>query len=754
MELRWLVTGLLLPFVIYSLPPSAAVVAILAGLALVPARRHHAGLAILLAACAWTSWHIDRQQGRWQRFETPQSRLVQGRVASLPVARDAYLEFQLRVQDSATDLDGLRVLVRWYRLWPDVRAGERWQLKLRLKPARSRVNFDGRGREPWFFANRIAALGHVEDSQNQRLDEAHVLDLLAVRDRLSSGISRVLDGHPALPTIVTLAVADRRLLDEVDWQRFNGSGTAHLLAISGLHIGIAAGLGWWLGRCLMWLMPMAMVLRAGLTLCWALSLLTALAYASLSGLPPSTLRALVMLGCVALVDTHCRDRSPWQILLMALACVLLMDPLAPLSAALYLSFGAVAALAWAFSGRPAGPSGWRVLLRAQAAMLLFSLPVGMMLFQRASPGAFLSNFVAIPWASMLVVPPVVFGTFLQDAWPGAAAFLVILAAGNMQILAKMLDGIASLTGLGLIRTHSPGWWALAAAGAAGVLLLLPRGFKAHAGALALLLPLFMKPEVSQQRMRTDLLDTGQGFAALVRNGRELMLYDSGPGDGRQWSLVDSVIDPAVQAYRGGPGRIVISHADLDHAGGYMHLMDRYPGATYHVSFPAGSAPQGACKTGQQWHIGLVRVRVLHPRPGLPYLGNDSSCVLSVAFGNTRQLLTGDISRTVEQRLLMEGIDRHEILFAAHHGSNSSSSPGFISGVRPEIALVSAASHNRYNFPHPDVKSRFGESGARLWSTSECGGLRIDIDVAGGAEYRSARRLMAAPWRWPAAPSCP
>ena len=425
MGLCWLIAGLLLPYIVYLLPPPGAIVLLLSGLCVIPIFRHRLGLLILLTASTWTSWHIERQRDAWQQFDSPRSQQVQGRIASLPVTRDGYLEFRLRVHDPASDLNSLYILVRWYRSWPDVRAGQAWNLQLRLKPARSRVNFSGQGREPWFFANRIAAVGNVGEGPNRLLGNPGRFDLLAFRERQSLGVSRVLESHPSLATISTLAVADRRHLDEGDWRRFNSSGTAHLLAISGLHVGIAAGLGWWAARLLFWCMPLAVVLRGAIPLCWVFSLLTALAYASLSGFPPSTLRALIMLVCVAALKTGCRARAPWRILLLALACVLVTDPLAPLSAGLYLSFGAVAALVWAFSGRSTHPNGWRVLLRAQAAMLLFSLPLGMFLFQRASPASFLANLVAIPWASLLVVPPVVVGTFLHSLWPDAAAFLLI-----------------------------------------------------------------------------------------------------------------------------------------------------------------------------------------------------------------------------------------------------------------------------------------------------------------------------------------
>ncbi|NNE04488.1 MAG: DNA internalization-related competence protein ComEC/Rec2 [Xanthomonadales bacterium] len=754
MGLSWLIAGLLLPFFVVMLPPFSVTIILLASLLTLPALRTSPGLVILLTACAWSTWHIEDQRSNWKSFESPQTRTVQGRVASLPVNRGEYLEFQLVADDRDARLNGVRFLVRWYRNWPEVRAGQTWLLQLRLKPARSRVNFSGNGREPWFFAARIAALGHVDSSPSLRVAEPGQFDLLSQRERLSMAIGKVLDGHSAYPVIATLAVADRRYLDQAAWKRFNSTGTAHLLAISGLHIGIAAALGWWIGRLFSWLMPTAFSLRWSELACWFCSLATAFTYASLSGFPASTVRALVMLTCIALVKTSGRTPRPWRTLACALAIVLLLDPLAPLSAGLYLSFGAVAALTWAFNGRPGGQPWWRVLLRAQGAIMLFNLPLGMLLFQRASPGAFLANLLAIPWASVLVVPFAVLGTVLEPLFPGPSASVLILAAENMRLLTLALDGMAENPGFELLHTFVPSMWVMTIALAGAAIMLLPPGLMRRSCALVLMVPLLVRPGLKPQQARLDLLDSGQGFAATLRSGKDLLVYDSGPGDGQTWSIVPSVVGPAVKSARGDPGRIVISHGDLDHSGGLHELLRLYPRALFYGAFSNRRPRIANCLEGLGWNTGQANVKFLHPSPGLPYLGNDSSCVASVEIHGLRILFTGDITRTIEQRLVQEGLSQHDFLFVAHHGSKSSSIKEFIHTVGPSVALVSAASHNRYGLPHADVASRFAAIGAQFFSTSECGGMRLDIAETGSWRLSSARRLRRAPWRWPAGPSCP
>jgi len=150
----------------------------------------------------------------------------------------------------------------------------------------------------------------------------------------------------------------------------------------------------------------------------------------------------------------------------------------------------------------------------------------------------------------------------------------------------------------------------------------------------------------------------------------------------------------------------------------------------------------------------LEFRVLHPSPGLPYLGNDSSCVISVNGPGLSLLLSGDISRVVEQRLVYEGLEQHAILSAPHHGSSTSSSRDLIDAVRPEWVLISAASGNRFGFPRSDVLERYAQAHIPTLNTAQCGGIRITTDVTGGISLSSARVSRKAIWRWPAVQDCP
>jgi competence protein ComEC len=156
----------------------------------------------------------------------------------------------------------------------------------------------------------------------------------------------------------------------------------------------------------------------------------------------------------------------------------------------------------------------------------------------------------------------------------------------------------------------------------------------------------------------------------------------------------------------------------------------------------------------RWRWRETAFEVLHPSPGLPYLGNDSSCVVDIRRPGGSILLSGDISATVETRLLLEGLQQTDVLVIPHHGSRTSSSAAFIAAVRPRVAVATASLGNRFGFPRPDVRRRYERAGTRFWSTGACGAVRIAVHDNGRLTAVSARLERPAIWRWPAGEACP
>ncbi len=161
-----------------------------------------------------------------------------------------------------------------------------------------------------------------------------------------------------------------------------------------------------------------------------------------------------------------------------------------------------------------------------------------------------------------------------------------------------------------------------------------------------------------------------------------------------------------------------------------------------------------CQAGDLWGSRSLSFQVLHPAVGLPYLGNDSSCVISATGPGFSLLLTGDISKAVERRLVMQALTTHQIMAIPHHGSASSSSQQFIETVQPELALNSAAINNRFDFPRIEVVQRFSNAGINILNTADCGGLRITSTATADLNVQSARVQRDAIWRFKADDFCP
>jgi competence protein ComEC len=764
-----LVTGAVGPFLFTStLPDNTApwLLLLVAVAAILPASRIYCVLPLFFLL---TTFAInERLAQRLPASENGSIHEISGTVANLPWRQNGSVRFLFRPDSSTLNVPPL-IQVAWYAdrfsvgrdavEVPQIHAGERWRLHLELRIPRGKVNFHGADSERWYFADGIGARGVVGDGANQRLAAAPVFDLQHWRESVLQRLSQRAGDVPAFRVLAALAIADRRGLFKNDRAVIAATGTSHLLAISGLHIGLAAALGFLAGRLGLFVMPRTLRQRIAVSIPWLTAWLAALAYAALAGFGTSTQRALIMLTVATVVMLARRNVHPAQAWLVAMALVLIADPFAPLRAGFWFSFLCVAVLLMLFVPRLGHISAWRRVLLAQLGISLVMAPLSLYWFQQASLPGLLANLVAIPVVSMLVVPLILLALpLLWLPWP-LAVWLLSVAGHIAAALLVFLESISRLQPEFLGAARSPNLIATLIAMFGAVVVMLPRGIPVRFLGLLLVLPVVLPaaPGLAKGATRVDLLDVGQGLAVLL-NGRDFqLLYDTGPGNGlggeAGWDLVDGTIRPAISASGGTPATVVASHADLDHAGGLRRLKTVYPETRFIGSFPGPQPGLEPCIASRAWTSGEHRFEILHPSAGLPYLGNASSCVLSVHGPGLSLLLGGDINIAVERRLVMEGLGRHDVLVAPHHGSASSSSMHLIDAVRPAVALVSAEDDNRYAFPHPEVISRYASRGIPMLNTAHCGGIRITSDEPGTVEFMYARRKRAAIWRYPADESC-
>jgi competence protein ComEC len=443
-----------------------------------------------------------------------------------------------------------------------------------------------------------------------------------------------------------------------------------------------------------------------------------------------------------------------------MALVLMADPFAPLRAGFWFSFVAVAVLMMIFVPRQGRMPIWRKMLYAQLGISLVMAPLGMYWFQQASLPGLLANLIAIPVVSMLIVPLILAALLVLWLSGPLAGWLLTMAGYSAHWLFLGLEHLADFQPLVFTSTRVPGLTATLLAMLGAACVLLPRGIPGRYAGLLLMFPMMLPTGNALDRGETqiDFLDIGQGLAVLLTARDYLMVYDTGPGNGlagdEGWDMVTGTIQPMIKATGRSPDLIVASNADLEHAGGLQRLRLAYPNSHVLASLPKKRAGIRSCLAPDKWETEDLALRVLHPSPGLPYLGNDSSCVISVNGAGLSLLLSGDIGRVVEQRLVSNGLEQHAILTVPHHGSSTSSSQVLIDNLRPSLVLISAGSNNRFGFPRADVLKRYSDAHIPMLNTADCGGIRITTDANGGSRVESARVNRKAIWRWPAIEECP
>ncbi len=691
--------------------------------------------------------------------------LVEGTIVSLPdpLGRRSRFQFQaerLWLDDESPrlteNLPG-KLLLSWYRDAPPLQVGERWRLRLRLKQPNGFMNPGGFDYEGWLFAQGIRAKGYVRkaqaDDENQRLQAAsgHVVDRL--RQTLRDGIRSTLAGHPQTGLVTALAVGDRSAIADAQWDMLIRTGTNHLLAISGLHVGLVSGMVFFLMRWL-WSRSARASLRWPAPKAGAVAaLLAATTYAALAGFAVPTQRALVMVAVVMVALILQRQTRPSSLLALALLVVLVIDPLAVLAPGFWLSFAAVAAILLGMSGRVGGTRGWRSWGRVQWVVTLGLLPLLILLFQRASLVAPLANLLAVPWVSLLTVPLTLLGSLLWLLFPALGGWLLSAAAWSLSALWWVLEWLGAWS-LAQWTQSAPPVWAVASALVGVMLLILPRGFPARWLGWVWLLPLLVvrPPMPPPGEAEFTLLDVGQGLAAVVRTHRHVLVFDTGPRFPSGFNTGETVVAPFLrQQGVTGLDLLMVSHGDNDHIGGATALADEWPPGRVLSSVPQRLAELGAesCLGGMRWEWDGVGFELLHPRAdyaGGGRRGNNRSCVLRVVTAGGSVLIPGDIEQPAETHLLANQPDRlaADILVVPHHGSRTSSSEAFIDAVAPQFALFPVGYRNRYGFPKADIAERYRQRDIRLLDSARHGAIRFRLGGEGGIRLldtwrQSARR---------------
>jgi competence protein ComEC len=605
----------------------------------------------------------------------------------------------------------------------------------------------------------------VRSIARARADHAHVMS--GIRE---AAFSRVRTRFPnETPLAESLLLARRESLDVAVRDDFAAAGLAHLLAISGAHVGILAAM----------VVLLAGVLRMRPRASAMAATVIAVAYVVLLGAPAAAARAA--LQSIALLASRLAQRPADRLTLLGGAALVLTaaDPAAPLGAGFQLSFAGVYGLL--VFGPPIArvlPDSWPRLLASALVPTLAATaataPIAAWHFGLVSHIGPISNLVAAPLLA-LAIPAMALSLAVGLVADPIAAFV----AGGAETLLMMLRGVAAAAA----RMPASHAWVsndavTAAVVAAAAFLLCGPSLRqrlrpdparmdrpdrrarqvARAGVAAAILvgwPV-LRPAGS---LEIHAIDVGQGDAIAIRTpGGHWIVIDTGPASptfdaGRQR------VAPYLRSQ--GVRRIdllVLTHPDMDHIGGARALLESFDVTT--VMDPAvatgkdlyvetlGAARNAggawvAAESGREMDSGGVVIRVLAPDSVLLdglHEANDLSVVLRLEYGGFSGLFLGDAHKAIENRL----VARHgaalasNLLKVGHHGSSTSTGDSLLVAVRPDLAIISVGRRNRYGHPDPQVMARLRRYGVSVARTDESGSLVLRVRPDGSMRLFATR----------------
>ena len=680
------------------------------------------------------------------------SMLARVRIADFPRVTGASVS--MLVEPISDPRLPARSRVSWFEPATIPVIGDVWEFELRLRRPYGNSNPGLFSLENWMFREKIHATGYIVAGKRNRLYSSGSLSWIEQYRRAFVVRVNAIGGEPAA-VLAAIGVGARHLISRDQWERYATTGTSHLMAISGLHIGLAATAAFMM---IVFVLGVCRLRGNHLDHGIISAAIVATLYAVISGFAVPSQRATMMLGLAALAFFSRRRADPARIVAAVALLVFIVDPISIMMPGFGLSFGAVVALLWFAKSASLSPRDERYLAKATAALrklfgmqfaLLFGLmPLTALIFHRISFIAPVANMIVVPVFSLITVPLTLASMIIHPVWEGGASWLLGAAAKSVQVVERVIfeaaqvpgasaepSGIGGDDGTYLCFILLPAIW-----------LVLPRGWPgrgiAPLGIVALLLHSPALPP--RDCVDVHVLDVGQGLAVALQTRQRFVLFDTGASYRGGGSAAEQLVLPFMR-YKGLDkiDWLVVSHADDDHAGGVSALTGEIAVGGILVGEPLPRLRQSSmsCVAGHSWRAGAAVFRVLHPGPGNLMTGNDSSCVIAVSVGEHQLILTGDIETAGEQRLLAESdLQGVTAVVIPHHGSLTSSSPRFVNRLRPNLAIASAGRNNRWDFPKDRVVRRWEGAGATVLSTASSGAISFRLCANDGISLLREERL--------------
>lgn len=597
--------------------------------------------------------------------------------------------------------------------------GQYWQFKIQFRAVHSYLNEGGFDSQKYGVSIKETLAGKV---MLATLIDANI----SLRMQFIQYLSTYWEATKNKGEIVALVLGDKRQISAKQKDIYMKTGVAHLVVISGLHIGLSAFFGWFIARAIQFLFPIKWIgTLFPLIIGWSCGVI----YAALSGWGIPAIRAIIGLSVWVLLHWRSRLFLPWQWALWSAALILIFEPLSILSVSFWLSFSAVFAIIfwyWMYPliGTYTYQKRWFIfrLVHLQFGLMIILLPFQYYLFGGGNLFSFFANLWAVPIISFITVPLIMLGLF--------TSFMPFC----QPVLWHLID-LSISSAFWCLPYFSSFWrdsgsipFLLSLSGIVGILVIKMKWWCNHF-ILVIATGTLLYCEVftsARYQWRMTMLDVGHGLAIIIENDGDAIIYDTGMRWKSGGSIAKRVIIPYLKSRRLTPSVLIISHDHLDHTGGVADLLVAYPQLIIRSSF---NQPQHLpCLQGQSWQWKGLVFHALWPIHLYTSPKNNESCVINVSDGKQSILLTGDIEKESEVQLVRSKNNRlkADILQVPHHGSQTSSTLAFIQAVSPNIALVSAARYSPWRLPSDKVHRRYKNEAINWLTTSIRGQISIEF----------------------------
>lgn len=699
-------------------------------------------IAIFFLSFFWTSYYAKQRlaslvpkqlESKWLKYD----------VVIDEVIKQTNKEDLLVVTAKQQEWKGRALIYVNETLKNSFKVGQIWRMSLKLKRPHGLANPYLFRSELFYLESNIQALGTIQKHAPIILLSENKPWLKSLRYYFQEQIFSLLNNSVEANFISALTLGHLQNFDFNQKRILQKTGTSHLLAISGLHVGLIVLFSHFYVKTLLRSFPILFLYFPLSKLSAVFSIFISFFYAILSGFSLPTQRAFIMLSVVLLARCFTRSVSKWQSLALAVILVLLIDPLAIMSCSFWLSFFAVVIIF--LNSEVKFTSKLKQLLIWQSILTISLMPLVLYFFHSFSFVGIVANLIAIPTVAYVVLPISLLAIIFFSFKLSIAKILLLISTYSLKLLWQYLTFLSQINYLQWQPPHIPFFIFL-------LLILSCTLFSFHKlknkryAALLGFIPLFFISPISPNANQLFLyvLDVGQGLAIVIQTEKHVLLYDTGLKIQDNFDAGKTIVAPFLQQLGVKEiDKVIISHDDIDHSGGLSSISKQFLIkellSSKHKNYVSNIETRW-CFKDERWSWDGIEFEFLHP--DIKYLNdeNNGSCVLKISNKAASILVPGDIESDAEKTLIKNNFSKlaSQILIAPHHGSKTSSISPFLEAVNPQYIVISSGYLNRFHFPHPVVLDRYKKLKAKIFNTAEQGAVTIKVDENKIIEISSER----------------